>query len=134
MKVKSLSRVRLLATPWIVAYQAPLSMGFPRQEYWSGLLLPSPKQLNYTRNKNTSFPVLLRSMIFDVLCNCCTWLVGNHIKVCSCNHFSTLLAVMLDGSMKSAMVKVFTLQKFANATNQNSPHSPSPASRGQTGT
>ena len=35
--VHSLSRVRLFATPWTVAYQAPLSMGFSRQEYWSGL-------------------------------------------------------------------------------------------------
>ena len=42
VKVKSLSRVRLLATPWTVAYQAPPSMGFSRQEYWSGLPLPSP--------------------------------------------------------------------------------------------
>ena len=36
------SRVQLLATPWTAAYQAPLSMGFARQEYWSGLPLPSP--------------------------------------------------------------------------------------------
>ena len=42
MKVKSLSRVRLLATPWTAAYQAPLSMGFSRQEFWSGVPLPSP--------------------------------------------------------------------------------------------
>ena len=42
VKVKSLSRVWLLATPWTAAYQAPLSMGFSRQEYWSGLPLPSP--------------------------------------------------------------------------------------------
>ena len=41
VKVKSLSRVRLLATPWTAAYQAPPSMGFSRQEYWSGLPLPS---------------------------------------------------------------------------------------------
>ena len=41
-EVKSLSRVRLFVTPWIVAYQAPLSMGFSRQEYWSGVPLPSP--------------------------------------------------------------------------------------------
>ena len=41
VKVKSLSRVRLLATPWIAAYQAPPSMGFSRQEYWSGVPLPS---------------------------------------------------------------------------------------------
>ena len=42
MKVKSLSRARLLATPWTEAYQAPPSMGFSRQEYWSGVPLPSP--------------------------------------------------------------------------------------------
>ena len=44
VKVKSLSRARLLATPWTAAYQAPLSMGFSRQEYWSGVPLPSPKR------------------------------------------------------------------------------------------
>ena len=42
VKVKLLSRVQLLATPWTAAYQAPLSMGFSRQEYWSGVSLPSP--------------------------------------------------------------------------------------------
>ena len=42
MKVKSLSRVRLFATPWTVAYQAPPSMGFSSQEYWSGVPSPSP--------------------------------------------------------------------------------------------
>ena len=42
MKAKSLSRVRLLATPRTIAYQAPLSMGFSRQEYWIGVPLPSP--------------------------------------------------------------------------------------------
>ena len=42
MKVKSFSHVRLLATPWTAAYQAPPSMGFSRQEYWSGVPLPSP--------------------------------------------------------------------------------------------
>ena len=42
MKVKSLGRVRLCATPWTAAYQAPPSMGFSRQEYWSGVPLPSP--------------------------------------------------------------------------------------------
>ena len=44
-KVKSLSRVRLFASPWTVAYQAPPSMGFSRQGYWSGLPLPSPEDL-----------------------------------------------------------------------------------------
>ena len=43
MKVKSLSLVRLLATPWTAAHQAPPSRGFSRQECWSGVSLPSPK-------------------------------------------------------------------------------------------
>ena len=42
VKVKSFSHVQLFATPWTVAYEASLSMGFPRQEYWSGVPLPSP--------------------------------------------------------------------------------------------
>ena len=42
VKVKSLSRVWLLATPWTAAYQASPSVGFSRQEYWSGVPLPSP--------------------------------------------------------------------------------------------
>ena len=62
VKVKSLSRVWLLTTPWTIAYQAPLSMGFSRQEYWSGLPLPSPdqprkhikKQRPYFANKGPS--------------------------------------------------------------------------------
>ena len=41
VKVKSLSCVQLFATPWTSVYQAPPSMGFSRQEYWSGLPLPS---------------------------------------------------------------------------------------------
>ena len=45
MKVKSLSHVGLFSTPWTVACQAPLSMEFSRQQYWSGLLFPSPGDL-----------------------------------------------------------------------------------------
>ena len=45
VKVKSLSRVRLFATPCTVAYQVSQSMGFSRQEYWSGLPLPSPENV-----------------------------------------------------------------------------------------
>ena len=45
VKVKSLSRVLLSATPWTVAYQASPSLGFSRQEYWSGLPFPSPGDL-----------------------------------------------------------------------------------------
>ena len=45
MKVKPLSRVRLFATPWTVAYQAPQSMEFSRRDYWSGLPFPSSGDL-----------------------------------------------------------------------------------------
>ena len=46
MKVKSLSRVRLFATPWTVAHQAPSSMGCSRKKYWSGVPLPSLNMLS----------------------------------------------------------------------------------------
>ena len=46
-----ISCVRLLATQWTVAYQAPPSMGFPRQEYWSQLPLPSPIHITVAKKK-----------------------------------------------------------------------------------
>ena len=46
VKVKSLSCVRLFVTPWTAAYQAPLSMGFSRQDYWSGVPSPFPRKYN----------------------------------------------------------------------------------------
>ena len=52
--VKLLSRVRLFATPWTIAYQAPPFMQFPRQEYWSGLPFPSPGDLPNTGIKPRS--------------------------------------------------------------------------------
>ena len=58
VKVKSLSRVWLFATPWTAAYQAPPSMGFSRQEYWSGLPLPSPSQATGVAKKNESQSLL----------------------------------------------------------------------------
>ena len=61
VKVKSLSRVRPSAAPWTAAYQAPPSMGFSRQEYWSGVPLPSPgyspggcKELDRTEQLSTA--------------------------------------------------------------------------------
>ena len=50
--VKLLSRVQLFATPWTAAYYAPLSMGFPRQEYWSGLPFPTPGDLPTQRSNS----------------------------------------------------------------------------------
>ena len=62
MKVKSLSCVQLLATPWTAAYQAPPSMGFARQEYWSGVPLPSPSRgSRHHKNRNKGHLVCKRS-------------------------------------------------------------------------
>jgi len=60
VKVKSLSRVWLSATPRTVAYQAPPSMGFSRQEYWSGVPLPSPNIACYCPNFLFSLHSLLQ--------------------------------------------------------------------------
>ena len=56
VKVKSLSPVLLLGTPWTAAYKAPPSMGFSRQEYWSGMPLPSPVQ-SWAVSKALTFPL-----------------------------------------------------------------------------
>ena len=79
VKVKSLSRVRLLGTPLTTAYQAPLSMGFSRQEYWSGLPLPSPSVLpkvyiikiplyRMIIESRTKYPWVQRAKIFFSAC------------------------------------------------------------------
>ena len=58
VKAKSLSRVRLFATPWTAAHQAPPSMGFSRRKYWSGVPLPSPGHIPLpTPNQVFPFPV-----------------------------------------------------------------------------
>ena len=61
MKVKSLSHVRLLATPWTVAHQAPPPMGFSRQEYWSGL----PLHLVAVVKFSSKVAVLIKNPIHD---------------------------------------------------------------------
>ena len=55
-----LSHIQLSATPWTVAHEAPLSMGFPRQEYWDGLPFPSPGDLP---NPGTEFASLASSAL-----------------------------------------------------------------------
>ena len=62
VKVKMLSHAWLLATPWTAAYQAPLSMGFSRQEYWSGLPLPFPTKVQ-TTFKETAFISYSRKLV-----------------------------------------------------------------------
>ena len=60
VKMKLLSRVRFFVTPWTLACQAPLSMEFSRQEYWSGLSFPSPGDLPDPgiKPKSLVFPAL----------------------------------------------------------------------------
>jgi len=65
VKVKSLSHVRLLATPWTAAYQAPLSMGFFRQDHWSGVPLPSLQHTYYL-----ALLLLLKIHWFVCVCVC----------------------------------------------------------------
>ena len=56
VKVKSPSRVRLFATPWTVAHQAPPSMGFSRQVYWNGLPFPSSSPRKTTKTDGVGVP------------------------------------------------------------------------------
>ena len=69
VKVKSLSRVRLLATSWTAAYQAPPSMGFSRQEYWSGVPLPSPSSAYTAPQRTFPWPWQVKLYPF-ILCPC----------------------------------------------------------------
>ena len=62
-KVKSLSSVRLFVTPWTVAYQAPPSMEFSRQEYWNGLPFPSPESQRKAMPKNVQTTAQLYSFL-----------------------------------------------------------------------
>ena len=79
VKVKSLSRVRLLATPWTAAYQAPPSMRFSRQEYWSGLPSPMTNLDSILKSRDITLPTkvhLVKAMVFPVVMyGCESWTV-----------------------------------------------------------
>ena len=88
-KVKPFSCVRLLATSWTAAHQAPPSMGFSRQEYWSGLLLPSPDRCidKWNRRENPEVnPCIYKQNGKDIqlekdsLCN--KWYWENWVSIC----------------------------------------------------
>ena len=87
--MKSLSRVQLLATPWTAAYQAPPSMGFSRQEYWSGLPLPSPMTNldSILKSRDITLPTevhLVKAMFFPVVMyGCESWTIkkAEHRKI-----------------------------------------------------
>ena len=71
-KVKSLSHVQLFVTPWTVAYQASPSMGFSRQEYWSGLTFPSPGDLP-DPGIEPGYPALEADALTSEYCNILFW-------------------------------------------------------------
>ena len=83
----TLSRVRLLVNPWTVARQAPLSMGLPRQEYWSGLPCPPPGDLPIPEIKpgSSASPAFGRQILYQWV----TWEAPLHKGICSVN-FSKL--------------------------------------------
>ena len=95
MKVKSLSRVRLFATPWTAAYQAPLSMGFCRQEYWSGVPLPSPSQL-YNSGHISSVQSLSHVRLFVT-----TWTAACQASLSITNSRSLLKLMSIESVMPS---------------------------------
>ena len=92
VKVKSLSRVWLLATPWTAAYQAPLSMEFSRQKYWSGVPLPSLNQYHILAGLSNKY-ILSQFYSVDVhdqgvsifgFSGFSPWLIGGSLCVCVC--------------------------------------------------
>ena len=71
------SRVRLFVTPWTVAHQAPLSVGFSRQEYWSGLPFPSPGNLPNPESEPASLTShALARRFFTTSAHCCMYIVS----------------------------------------------------------
>ena len=76
--MNSLSRVQIFATPWTAAYQPPPSMGFPRQEYWSGVPVPSlPWTASHQISMSiTNFWSLLRLMSIELM------MPSNHLILC----------------------------------------------------
>ena len=76
VKVKSFSRVWLLATPWTAAYQAPLPMRFSRQKYWSGVPWPSPNK----QPRCTPFPIWNQSIVPRLVLTVASWLAYRFLR------------------------------------------------------
>ena len=100
VKAKSLSHVRLFATPWTVAYQAPPSMGFSRQEYWSGLLFSFSRGSSQPRDRTRvshipgrRFNLWATRDFYEVPVKIlCPFLIGLFVfSLFSCGHSSYIL-------------------------------------------
>ena len=112
VKMKSQSRVRLLATPWTAAYQAPPSTGFSRQEYWSGVPLPSA----YMTTRKT-IALIIQTFFSKVMCllfNTLSRFViaffqNKCLLIPCCSHHEIWSAVILEPKKrKSAPVCIFS--------------------------
>ena len=89
VKVKSLSRVWLLATPWTAAHQAPLSMGFSRQKYWSGVPLPSP--ILHTSHLSNVSVTSVCNRVFKYFNTRFTVILTHPTSVVICGEFNILM-------------------------------------------
>ena len=113
MKVKFLNRVRFLATPWTAAYQAPPSMGFSRQEYWSGVPLPLwyMKLKLYFHWSALVYTFLLKYSWFAILCEFRSiFLIISHSKTWNIGRCYIMSLLML----------IITI-KFRQSSNLKSP-------------
>ena len=90
VKVKSLSRVRLLATTWTAAHQAPPSMGFARQEYWSGLPSSSPENRTITNQINNQTKSTDQHVIY----------VGVCVYMCVCTYIYMSIYIYLNNILQ----------------------------------
>jgi len=89
------SHVQLLATPWTAAYQAPLSMGFARQEYWNGLPLPSPLY----NTQFSSFQLLSRVQLFAT-----PWIAARQASLSITNSQSSLRLTSIESVPSSHLI------------------------------
>ena len=105
VKVKSLSRVRPSVTPWTAAYQAPPSMGFSRQEYWSGVPLPSPIKCYSMHCSHSTVNLLQKSPWQSSLLS----VSHNQSPMCRffslLNHMIKLLFLFFSSSVKSDLLQ-----------------------------
>ena len=100
--MKSPSRVQFFVTPWAVAYQAPLSMGFSRQEYWSALPFPSPGDLLDPGIKPRSPTLQADALLSESPGKCQTWREGERREVPTLFSDSIYFASYLPGKIQKA--------------------------------
>ena len=105
VKMKSLSLFRLFVTPWTAAYQAPPSMGFPRQEYWSGVPLPSPhNRYKYMYN-------IIQQLYFKLYIRVTFWFKRKHVQ--SCAFWYLFQCKKLEASIRDWIMKIcFNIEKI----------------------